>query len=146
MGCSVPWHCHECGECGRPGDAGGRDACVVARVFAAQAGATGRYCQDPVRAATWRGHQSVSTREYIRKTPCLLFVLFIYLLFIYFFAKKVENIIPAATLQITSQVSRLCFKSRSSRKVHEKYTCLEKYAYISKCVHISREVVPPWDN
>ena len=64
------------------------------------------------------------------------------------FCKKVEKVIPSP-FQITWQVgqkSRLCFKSRSSRKVHEKYTYLEKYAYISKCVHISREVVPPWDN
>jgi len=52
MGYSVPWHCHDCGKCGGRGDAGGRDACVAVRVFAAQAGAPGRYCQDPVRAAT----------------------------------------------------------------------------------------------
>jgi len=70
----------QCTMAGGRGDTGRRDACVAARAFAAQAGATGRYCQDPVRAATWRGHQSVSTSG----KHHVYFSYFFFLLFYFF--------------------------------------------------------------
>ena len=66
----VPRHHRECGKCGGRGDAGGRDAHAASRIFAAWAGAAGRYHQDPVRATVWRGAasgacQSVSSRWFL---------------------------------------------------------------------------------
>jgi len=87
----------------------------------------------------WRFWQS--SWGHIRKTPCLLFILFLLLLFT--FLQNSRKSKKKESLLLFKLLGRLAKKVSHVPKVDhlEKHRYLEKYAYILKCMHISQKVV-----